>query len=961
MIRGKGLIKYKILYVGFILFFISYFSISLIPGETAKKTLTFQDIMKFKEIHYPIISEDGSIVVYNSQPDRGNGEVMVHLLNKDKSYTLAKGIKPKLSKDGKWIATFLKPDALELEKDKKKKLKNGMALLNTHTGDTLEFKKVKSFYFSEDSNWLTYQLFPKKAPNDDKNKDKNQNIIKEEKEQNKKKKKEKADKWKKKISPVIIRNLTTAKEIRLEHILTFKLDPASHYVAYSVYDPSGKENGIYIRNLLEPGAVESSIHKETQGIYTNITWTKKSSKLAFLFHKEKNNHKNLTQKAHMPGLWLWDGSKKKLVSVVSKKNVPEGWMIPAENSFRFSKDEKRLFFGFKPLDEYSFYEIKSKKKKEEELTEEDFFNPDKIRAKRGLDVWHWNDGQINPQQKKRWDKQKKKTYLAVYHIKKKKVIQLADQELPFLNPTENSSFALGSTNQPYLKEMTWDDSFQDYYLINLNNGTKKKIRDHHHYQMQLSPNGKYVSYYKDKHWYLYHSATGKVWNLTLKIETPFFDEDHDYPEDVPSYGIAGWLEKDKGLLIYDKYDIWQFSTSTGKFTNLTQGEGRKNLLTFRLVKLDPESTFIKKDQKLLLTGYSHKEKHTIFLSKQLGKPGLKKLVQGKKYFRFLKKAKKANRILFTRECLNEFPDLWVSDLQFASPTKITNVNPQKDEFLWGSSELIDWKSLDGIPLQGIVIKPENYDPNKRYPVLVYYYRFFTQRLYRFNQMVVNHRPNFPFYASNGYVMFLPDIRFDIGRPGYSATKCLVPGVQKLIDLGIADPKAIALHGHSWSGYQTAFVITQTNIFAAAIAGAPVSNMTSAYSGIRWNSGMARQFQYEKSQSRIGKTLWDGQRLYIENSPVFFADRIETPLLIQHGDIDGAVPWYQSIELYLAMRRLQKDCVFLQYRQEPHHLKKYPNKVDYSMKMKEYLDHYLKGKPARDWIKKGVPYRKVQNN
>ena len=178
----------------------------------------------------------------------------------------------------------------------------------------------------------------------------------------------------------------------------------------------------------------------------------------------------------------------------------------------------------------------------------------------------------------------------------------------------------------------------------------------------------------------------------------------------------------------------------------------------------------------------------------------------------------------------------------------------------------------------------------------------------------------------------------------------------MIDMGVADPKAIGLHGHSWSGYQTAFVVTQTDIFACSIAGAPVSNMTSAHSGIRWGSGLARQFQYEKTQSRIGGSLWEFPERYIENSPVFFADRIQTPMLIMFGDEDGAVPWYQGIELYLALRRLEKDCIFLQYRGEPHHPQKYANKLDYSIKMKEYFDFYLKGKPAPDWITKGVPYR-----
>lgn len=304
----------------------------------------------------------------------------------------------------------------------------------------------------------------------------------------------------------------------------------------------------------------------------------------------------------------------------------------------------------------------------------------------------------------------------------------------------------------------------------------------------------------------------------------------------------------------------------------------------------------------------------------------------------------------------EFPDLWVTDLKFRNPRKLSDLGKQTGEFAWGEAQLVEWSSVDGIPLQGVLIKPGNYIPGEKYPVLVYYYRFFSDRLYDFNRVEMSHRPCFPFYASNGYAIFLPDIRFDIGTPGYSATKCLVPGVQKIIDMGIADPEAICLHGHSWSGYQTAFAITQTNIFTCAIAGAPVSNMTSAYSGIRWGTGLARQFQYEKSQSRIGGSLWETRDKYIENSPVFFADRIETPLLIMFGDEDDAVPWYQGIELYLAMRRLGKECHFLQYRGEPHHPQKYANKLDCTLKYKEYLDHYLKGEPAAEWIKNGVPYK-----
>ncbi|MCU0287711.1 MAG: prolyl oligopeptidase family serine peptidase, partial [Acidobacteria bacterium] len=571
----------------------------------------------------------------------------------------------------------------------------------------------------------------------------------------------------------------------------------------------------------------------------------------------------------------------------------------------------------------------------------------------------WDDPTIIPQQKKEWDQFRKRIYPAIYHLQSKQFIPLTDKLVPELQIPENPEVALSSSDRPYIIETSWDESHKDYYLTYLNSGYRSKILTRQQFDVSLSPKGEYVVYYKDKHWYLYDVRLKFPRRLTAGIETPFYNEDHDLPGDVPGYGIAGWTENDRSVLIYDKYDIWEFFTgsNTTRVTCLTEGLGRKNKLIFRIQKLDPEAKFFRANEKLLLTAYHDDEKYTAFYRGTAGIPGVEKLIQENKKFTFLKKAKKADRIIFTREDFGEFPDIWLSDLSFKTPAKLTDVNPQRGEFLWGNTELMEWKSLDGTRLQGVIIKPENFDNTRRYPVLVYFYQFFSDRRYEFNEIVINHRPCFPYYTGHGYVIFLPDIRLQVGQPGNSAFACIMPGVQKLIDLGIADPKAIALHGHSWSGYLTAFIVTQTNMFAAAVAGAPVSNMTSAYCGIRWQTGLARQFQYEKGQSRIGKNLWENPELFMENSPVFFAHRIKTPLLIEFGDNDGAVPWYQGIELYLSLRRLGKNCILLEYNEEEHHLVKYPNKLDYTIKMKEFLDHYLKGAPAPDWMTQCVPYRK----
>ncbi|MEO1366910.1 MAG: prolyl oligopeptidase family serine peptidase, partial [Acidobacteriota bacterium] len=369
-----------------------------------------------------------------------------------------------------------------------------------------------------------------------------------------------------------------------------------------------------------------------------------------------------------------------------------------------------------------------------------------------------------------------------------------------------------------------------------------------------------------------------------------------------------------------------------------------------------DATVLGVGDRVLLHGAREREKNHGFWRLDLASGELASLVESPHQYRFRARARDADRVLFTRESYREFPDLRWSGPDFKGDRRVSNVNPQIEDFAWGDAELVRFDDVDGRTSDAVLIRPEGLADGERCPVLVYYYRFFSHRLYAFNDPRVNHRPSFPVYASHGYCVFLPDVRFDIERPGFSATKALVPAVQEIVDMGVADPDAIGLHGHSWSGYQTAFVVTQTNIFAAAVAGAPVSNMTSAYGGIRYGTGLARQFQYEAGQSRLGHSLWERRDLYIENSPLFFADRIETPLLLQFGDVDEAVPWTQGVELYLALRRLDKEAVFLQYHDEPHHLKKYPNKLDYSIKMKEFFDHYLKGAPPPVWLSEGVPYR-----
>jgi len=885
-----------------------------------KKSLTVQDIMKFKEIHNAAISEDGKLVVYTASPDRGDGVVVVKRLSSGREFTIERGSKPVFSADGAWVAAALLPEAslsLNVKKGKDKPV-NGLVLLNTVTGDTIQIKNAGYGVFSADSRWLAVDL-------------KNREKFKG----------KKIDK--KAGSPLLFINLKTMKRRRIDFVTEFAFDSSAADLAYARRDTLGSGNGIFTVQLKKVDQPVREIQKNENMSFFGLTWDHKRQKLAYFATELDAEYKPGNTTVH-----IWEAKKQGEFEAVKHDAGPKDRVVYHRNQLRWSGDGKRLFFGLKLITG----QIPEKTK----IDSIGVLDIEGILSKREVDVWHWNDDYINPQQKKMWKSTKHKTYQAVYHLQSKKVVCLADSFVPDVTIPDNSVYALGISNVNYRKQMTWYGHLADVYLINLQNGLKTKVIDHLEGQASLSPNGKYVIYYKEKHWFLYNCKKGTTRNLTAGIANPFYNEDHDYPSSVPGYGTAGWTDKDRQVLIYDKYDIWKFSTKTGAAINITGRMGRENHRTFRIIRQDRKKKTFKADADLLLSSYHNLRKDYGFYRCNIAEAKVYKLIEAKKKFRFLAKAEKSDCLLYTRESYTEFPDLRVANSDFTITKKISEINPQIKDFAWGEAELVEWQSGDGIPLQGVLIKPGNYEKGKKYPVIVYYYRSFSQRLHEFNQMVINHRPNFPFYASNGYAVFLPDVKFEVGLPGASAVKCLVPGLQKLIDMGIADKNGIALHGHSWSGYQTAFVITRTNMFACAVAGAPVSNMTSAYSGIRWGSGMARQFQYEQSQSRIGGSLWEKRDLYIENSPVFFADRIQTPLLIMFGDEDGAVPWYQGIELYLALRRFEKDCVFLQYRGEPHHLKKYANKLDYTIKMMEYLDHYCKGKPAPNWLSEGVPYQ-----
>ncbi len=908
---------------------------SLLSAPTFAADVTPQTIMKFESLNQPVISVKGNAFAVEIAPDRGDSRGLVKRLDSGKSYDVEGGSKPIISLDGRFAAFEIKASLLERETadaKTKNKLKSAMALVDTQTGKETRFENVKQFAFNEKGTHLAiwYEAEEAKAGEKAESAD---NTVKI----------DDFDKGRK----LELLDLSQSRSITLDNITAYHFDKSGRYAVFAQNDIKAKQHYVVLFEL------NSAKHDVIQGYLDQqigaVTVSEDGKYAAYTYGSVAQQPDGRSYQ-----LALFDIKSGQLKATPKSTD----WSLNRYSKLNFSDDSQRLFFGRVP-------QVSQQLEIPKVAKQADLFDESIITGQRQLNVWHGNDPRIKPNEIKEYKEELERTYLAVLHLKSNNVVQLGDQQVPEVEVQQQKRFVLASSNVPYLKMITWAGFYRDYYIIDINTGRRIQFltQQPESEVPMLSPNEQLVAYYQRGDIYLYQINNDNRIKLTKDLKTPFADEDHDYPSNAPSYGFGPWLADSSAFLAYDKYDIWQFSAQADTAFRLTASDGRQNRIQYRLtglVEKDNTPTTLKAQQTLLLHGYNERTKSDGFYQAKVGASGVTSLMQGEYKLKAVARAEQSDAFIFTKQRYDLFPDLYSAKVNTPqNAVQQTDLDSQRRALNWGHSELVHWTSGDGQKLDGVLIKPTNYQAGQSYPVLVYFYRFMSDRLHAFPQMKLNHRPNFAWYADNGYAIFLPDIRFEVGYPGASSVQALTSGVQHLINMGVADRNKVGIQGHSWGGYQTAFAVTQTNIFKAAVTGAPVSNMTSAYSGIRHGTGLARQFQYETGQSRIGESLFKAPQKYIENSPIFYAERIKTPMMIMFGDKDDAVPWEQGIELYLAMRRAGKDVVFLQYEDEPHHLKKYPNKVDYSLRMMQYFDHYLKGAAAPKWLSQGEAYKEYK--
>ena len=593
-----------------------------------------------------------------------------------------------------------------------------------------------------------------------------------------------------------------------------------------------------------------------------------------------------------------------------------------------------------------------------------------------VQVWHWKDLRQFHQQLVNAVQDRRRTLPVSWNISATHVVRLSEDPFETIQFSEQRNSALASDQSPYAKEVMTGRAYRDVYRVDVATGKRAQVVARAIGATAIAPAGGAVLYAQKGHWWSYDAASGKRTNLTERIRTSFVDieDDHPVPE-KSAYGLAGWTPDERAVFVYDKYDLWRLNIDGSGAERLTRG--REDTTAYRYVSLDPDRAVggfggpggggggagaptIDLTQPVMLSTFGSRSKRSGYASLTAGKT--EPLVWRDKSVGQLRKARDAETYVYLEQSYGDSPDYFVATSSaLSTATAVSHTNAFQSDYAWGRQVLMDYRNKRGEKLQMMLTYPANYQPGKKYPMVVYYYELLSQG---FNQYVgLSDRTvyNTQVFSQEEYFVLRPDVVFQKRDPGWSGLDCVTSAVKTVL-AGVADidAKRVGAMGHSWGGYQSAFyAVHAPDIFAAAIAGAPLTNLISMYGYTSGNTGLAESQHFETSQERMEVPLWQDRDAYIRNSTVFAMDSLRIPLLLEEGDADGNVNPFQSQEMYNFGRRLGKQVVYLVYEGENHNVARAESQRDYQQRQIEWFAHYLKGKPAAGWIANGETYLERQ--
>ncbi|MGH7670875.1 MAG: prolyl oligopeptidase family serine peptidase [Gemmatimonadaceae bacterium] len=942
------------------------------PGANGPtKQLSIADMRAWKSIRGPSVSPDGKWLAYQLAPNDGDASVVIRSTTGETSWTFPVGDASSggrggrggasgavtISGDSKWAMFSVAPTKAAAEQARKshKPAESKVALVDLATGHEREFARIGRFAFAGDHpQWVALHTQVEsggvgaeaggrggsaaptpRAPSSD----------------------------------LLLYRLADGMMVNIGNVGEFGFDHDGQYLAYTVETSDRVGDGIQLRNL---GTDVVRTVDGARAAYRQLAWADSGLALAALRVTADSATRDTTVAVVAFNDFGAEGPKKTVLELHGRSDAPEGMAISPDRGPTWSEDLGVVYFGLReaptppPKDSGRGTDLQSLIKpgapgmggtvnqpKTPAVSDEDLPS---------LILWHWNDPRLQSQQIVQEQQDKRYSYLAEYRLGENRVIRLANDSLRDVSIAPHDRYAYALGNRPYERdESITGRAYVDIYTIDLRTGAEQRPVRKVITRVVPSADGSHLLYWgMDANWHLIDMATGAERNLTKGMPVTFANlEDDHYNLVQPPEPVVGWSRDGASVLLSDGWDVWKVSAGGAPAVDLTR-DGRTTKVRYQrrtLVPLREKGIDLSKPLYFQTYGEWTKQEGLSRVNAEQG--GATRLMWDDAALDFMK-ARDADVVVYSRGTFNDYPDLYLAKSDLSGGTRLTDADPQQQEFAWSSgTRLINYTSAKGDKLQGALFLPANYQPGKKYPLLVEIYEKRSQELHDYVVPNDTRAPDLSVYTSRGYAVLLPDIVYRVNDPGMSAVWCVVPAVQAAIATGIVDPAHVGLHGHSWGGYQTAFLVTQTHIFAAAVAGAPLTDMVSMYGSVYWNAGIGDAQIFESSQGRFKGSFLDNWDAYVRNSPAFHSKNVTTPLIVLSDDKDGAVDFNQGITWYNDLRNAGKKVILLTYVGENHGLAKPVNQRDYAMRMQQFFDHYLKGTPAPDWMVNGIPRLKME--
>ncbi len=823
--------------------------------------------------------------------------------------TIPFAVQPAFSSDSQWAAYSIgySEAATEKARKDKKPLQSKLGLIHLTDGTLTVLDAMESSAFSPDAQFLAWRKYPAKKED---NPEADEAIP---------------------GATLVLRALSTGKDTSFGNVAEFAWQDqpkTSHLLALTVHTEDKAGNAV---ELYDPVTGTLRILDSGSSTYSGLTWQKTSANLAVLRSVNDPKHQG---PGYTPLAWIninQPGGK----ALTYTDTVPVDMRIVSYRKPVWADGGETIFVG-----------VGKWKPKAPEARKGDAAKEEDEPAT--VDVWHWRDAQVMPRQKLSAKNDAQKSMLAAWHLGPNQLVVLGKSLTEQIAPVKGGKLALVSDWTAYTLERSIGRPTADISLIDTSTAARVKLKDHlfEDPYLSVSPGGQYAIFLENDHYWSINLQTRAVTNLTKALKTSFVDKESDQTvAQKPPFGVAGWMVNDSAVLLYDQFDLWQIApdgSSAKKLTDGATGETRH-----RYLKLRPDEEAIDPAKPYYLSIFGKWTKKSGFAVMN-GGTEQHLLYTDHNVSRFTK-AKEADTIAYVSESFVDSPSV------IANGKPVLTTNPNQVNYAWGHEEIVEYKNAKGERLQGALYYPAGYVPGKQYPLIVYMYEKLSDNVHHYVAPSERDYYNTSVFTANGYAVLQPDIVFRPREPGLSVQDCVTAAAKRVIAMGVADPRKIGVVGHSWGGFDASFLATHSDLFAAAVAGAPITDLVSNYGNHHWSSGIAETDHIETGQQRMEVPLYEDLHAYIRNSAIFNVQNMKVPLMIEVGDADGTVFFHQGVELYNIARRAKKNVVLLVYAAEDHGLRKKADQIDYQHRILTWFGHYLKGETAPAWITEGESY------